>query len=130
MKVVVEREQYRMSADLQKNRVFLEAWGDIVDPDLFKYFADDWKKTCSEVRPGFTCLGDYTKVGVFFLKDSFAEGMKVIFEAGVHKVAVFWGKRILGRWTTEQAAEMACSEYAAKRKSFETRAEAEAWLEG
>jgi hypothetical protein len=129
MKVVVEREQYRMLADAQMNRVVLEAWGDIVDPEVFKHFADDWKNTCSHVGPGFTCLGDYTKVGVFFLKDLFSEGMKVIFEAGVHKVAVFWGKGVLGRWTAEQAAEMASTEYAAKRKSFESRAEAEAWLE-
>ena len=129
MRVVVERTQYRMLVDTQKNRVFLEAWGDIVEPELFKHFAADWKKTCSLVSPGFTCLGDYTQVGAFFLKDVFAEGMKVIFQAGVHKVAVFWGKKILGRITTEQSAALASSEYSAKRKSFETRAEAEAWLE-
>lgn len=129
MKVVVEREQYRMLADTEKNRVVLEAWGDIVEPELFKHFADDWEKTCSLVSPGFTCLGDYTQVGVFFLKDAFAEGMKVIFQAGVRKVAVFWGKKVLGKLTTEQAASMASIEYAARRKSFETRAEAEAWLE-
>lgn len=129
MRVVVEREQYRMLADTQKNRVFLEAWGDIVEPEIFKHFAEDWRKTCSLVSPGFTCLGDYTQVGVFFLKEIFAEGMKVIFEAGVRKVAAFWGKRILGKLTTEESAALASPEYAAKRKSFETCAEAEAWLD-
>lgn len=82
----------------------------------------------TQVSPGLTCRGDYTEVGVFFLKDIFSHGMKDIFNAGVHK-AVFWGKRVLGKWTTEQAPSLASSEYAAKRKSFETRAEAEAWLE-
>ena len=128
MKTVVEREHYRMSVDPVKNHVLFEAWGDCIDPELFVHFADDWRTACSHLTPGFTVLGDYTQVGVFFVKDSFAEGMKVIFESGVHKCAVFWGKGFLGRFTTERAAEMASDEYAARRKSFETRAEAEAWL--
>ena len=129
MRVVVEREQYRMLVDTQKNRVFLEAWGDIAEPKLLKHIADDWKKTCSLVSPGFTCLGDCTQVGAFFLKDQFAEAGKVLFEAGVRKVALCWGKGILGRRTTGQAAAMVSGQYAAKRKSFDTRAEAEAWLD-
>ncbi len=129
MRVVVEREHYRMSVDIMKNRVLFEAWGDIVEPELFVHFADDWRTTCSQVHPGFTVLGDYTSVGVHFLKDAFTDGMKVISEAGVRKVAVFWGTKILGRWTTEQAAAAASDGYASKRKSFNTRAEAEAWLD-
>ncbi|MFH1112769.1 MAG: hypothetical protein V1792_02500 [Pseudomonadota bacterium] len=129
-RVVVEREQYRMSIDSRNNRVLFEAWGDIVEPELFKHFADDWRKTCSQMNPGFTVIGDYTQVGAHFLKDEFSRGMKVISDAGVKKVAVFWGKRILGRYTTEQAAAAASDEYAAKRKSFVSRAEAEAWLDG
>ncbi len=130
MRVVVEREQYKISIDLQKNRAFFEAWGDIVEPELFKHIPDDWSKTCSQMRPGFTVLGDYTRVGAHFLKGEFSDGMKVVFDAAVKKVAVFWGKKILGRYTTEQAAAAASDEYAAKRKSFESRAEAEAWLDG
>ena len=72
MKVVVEREQYRMSADAQMNRVFLEAWGDIVDPELFKHFADDWKNTCSHVSPGFTCLEPVSKPQRHFFNTSIA----------------------------------------------------------
>lgn len=129
MRIVVEREHYRMSVDTLQNRVLFEAWGDLVEPSLFTNFADDWRKTCSEVRPGFTVLGDYTQVGAHFIKEQFSEGMKVIFESGVKKVAVFWGKGVLGRWTTEQAAAEASSGYAARRKSFDTRAEAQAWLD-
>ena len=128
MKSVVEREHYRMSVDPPNNRISFEAWGDCVEPELFADFGDDWKKACSYVQPGFTVLGDYTQVGVFFVREAFAKGMEVIFESGVHKCAVFWGDGVLGKFTTEQAAELASPEYAAKRKSFKTREEAEAWL--
>jgi hypothetical protein len=129
MTKIVEREQYRMSLDAAKNRILFEAWGDIVEPANFANFAADWKTVCSRMQPGFTVLGDYTQTGVFFLKDSFASGMKEIFQAGVRKVAVFWGNRVLGRWTTEQAAEAASAGYASRRKSFATRSEAEEWLD-
>jgi hypothetical protein len=126
---IVEREQYRISLDSNKNRLVLETWGDVVEPANFANYADDWKKACSMAKPGFTVLGDYTETGAFFLKEAFSAAMKEILLAGVRKVAVFWGSRILGRWTTEQAAEAASNEYAARRRSFATRAEAEGWLD-
>jgi len=128
MRILIEREQYKISVDVQKNRLFFEVWGDLVEPALLEHFADDWTQACSQVTPGFTLLCDYTQHGVLFIQDSFAKGMVAINEAGVYKVAAFYGKKILGRYTTEQAAAAASSEYATKRKSFETRAEAEAWL--
>ncbi len=129
MRQIVEREQYKISADPVKNRLYFQASGDLVDPLLFKHVADDWCMACSQMNPGFTILGDYSQVGVHFIKKEFTDGMKVVFDSGVKKVAVFWGKKVLGRWTTEQAAEAASTEYASKRRSFETRAEAEAWLD-
>ena len=129
MKTLVERDQYKISVDPVKNRLFFEAWGDLVEPEQFMHIPEDWSTACSHVSPGFTVLGDYSRVGVHIMKKESSEGMKVVFDAGVKKVAVFWGKKVLGRWTTEQAAEEASDKYAAVRKSFETRAEAEAWLD-
>ena len=129
MRQAIEREQYRMLVDDRKNRILFEAWGDIVEPAHFVHFAEDWQNVCAHMKPGFTVLGDYTRTGAFFLKDSFSKGMKAIYDAGVRKVAVFWGTQVLGKMTTELSAAAASSEYAAKRKSFKTRAEAEAWLD-
>jgi hypothetical protein len=129
MEVIVEREQYRIAVDRAKNRLLFEAWGDLIEAGQYKHIPDDWRTACSQVKPGFSVLGDYSRVGVHFMKRESAEGMKVVFDAGVKKVAVFWGVKVLGRWTTEQAAAEASDQYAAKRRSFENREEAEAWLE-
>lgn len=127
--IVMVREQYAISVNSQKNQLFLEMWGDVVEHGLFGSFPDDWKEACALVRPGFTVLADYTKVGVFALPQIWSEAQKVILRAGVEKVAVFWGKKLLGKLSTQESAKQASTEYAMRRRSFETREEAEAWLD-
>lgn len=129
MRVVVDRDQYKLSVDDTKNRLFLEVWGNLDDPKRFDNYLDDWEKALSHASPGFTLLADYTQTGVFFLPHIWKKAQLKIFQAGVSKVAVVWGKRILGKITTEQAAAEASTEYAERRRSFETLAEAEGWLD-
>ncbi len=129
MRTVVAREGYRITVDDSRNRLLFEVWGDVVDHGLFATILEDWRKACSVVRPGFTLLADYTQVGVFALPQIWSEAQALIVSAGVEKSAVFWGKRVLGRYATEKAAQDASTEYSMRRRSFETRAEAEAWLD-
>lgn len=129
MKDVVSKDRYRIYLDLDMNRLYLEVWDDVVDPELFAQFPEDIRKACTLLRPGFTLLADYTRVGAFFLPHIWEEAQAAVMEAGIAKSAVFWGKRLLGRMTTEESAKKASEEYARRRRSFETRAEAEAWLD-
>ncbi|MFC1835571.1 hypothetical protein ACFL2Q_12670, partial [Thermodesulfobacteriota bacterium] len=107
----------------------LEVWGDVVEATDFSQFPEDLRSVCALPGPGYTLLADYAGIGVFALPEIWERAQAFVFESGVKKVAVFWGAGILGRWATEQSAQGASPEYAALRRSFKAREEAEAWLD-
>jgi hypothetical protein len=129
MDTIVPKDGYSVKVDQNKNRLFLEMEGDVFERNKFENIPTEMKEGCRILKPGFTCLADFTKVKLFALPDIAAAVQKTILEEGVRKVASVWGEQLLAKMSISKAADSSGDAYVDRRRVFTERAEGEAWLD-
>ncbi len=119
---------YVMRIDTSKNRLRVKFFGDITDPAENKDIPANVKDACTRLAAGFTCLADFTEVGLFGLPDIAQQVQETLAVVHVRKVASVWSKEGFAKIVVQRSADHAAGGYAEKRKVFSDMAEAEAWL--
>ncbi len=129
MNEIGSTKNFRVAVDKSKNRMLLVLSGDAVGAKENQDAPLIVQKACTELRPGFTCLGDQTQLKLFALPDIAREIMKVMMNAGVGKVASVWAKESFSKVVVGFAAKATGDEYLLRRKSFTDIDSAKAWLD-
>lgn len=122
-------QNYVMSIDTQKNRVRVRLIGDLVDAAANNDLPAHLMDACSRLAPGFTCLADFTEIGLLGLPDIVREVQETLVKADLRKIASVWTKEGFAKVVIQRAAEQTGAGYSEKRKVFSDLGEAEAWLD-
>ena len=61
----ISHEYYELHYDDSKNRIYFNCMGDWTSRAVAPDFLTDWQSVMANCRPGWTLLGDLTKVGQF-----------------------------------------------------------------
>ncbi len=132
LKEVAASETFRVSVDIEKNRIYMEGYGFITAGEVNEPFVDAVKIAVGLLQPRFTCLADFRKVELLTL-DNIAETVqKMMLKTGMSRVAAVWGPQLLARMTVRKAALRVHSSegaYDYRRQEFDNVADAEAWLD-
>ena len=129
METVGSTEHCTISIDRQKNRIFLVFIGDILDPKTAEPIPGQTQKGCEQLKPGFTCLADFTQMRLLSLGDLAAKVQSTLLRADVKKVASVWSEDTFAKMVVDRSGEKVGSEYASRRKHFTDRTTAEKWLD-
>ena len=98
---------YVIEIDNSKNRLRIRFFGDILDAARNARVPADTKDAVSRLASGFTCLADFTEVGLLGLPDLAKQVQVTLLEAGVRKVASVWTKEGFSRLVVQRSAEQA-----------------------
>ena len=121
---------YKVSVDQVKNRLYMGFSGDVLTSATVSPLPGYVKAACAALKPGFTCLADFTDMKLLGLPDLVTTVQGTIMSAGVRKVASVWSDEGFAKFLVDSSAhKLASGEYEGKRKVFKSVAEAEDWLD-
>ena len=121
---------YRIAIDAARNRVYFWFIGDIMSAAGTKDLPSDTKRACEALKPGFTGLADFTEMNLLGLPDMAQQVQTILMDAGLARMASVWSKESFGKLIVDSTAQkVAGGAYEARRKVFDDRASAEAWLD-
>jgi len=130
MKEIGAGPHHRVEVDTAKNRIYLSFFGDALSDAAAAGLRDSIQVAISLMRPGFTALGDFTEMKLMGLPDVALQLQTSLSNAGVRKAASVWSHESFAKMLVDSSAQkVKGGEYVAKRKVFNNRAEAEAWLD-
>lgn len=121
---------YRLTVDKLKNRMYLWCFGELMSAAANEPMVSHVRDACTVLNPGFTVLADFLEVKLLGLPDITQRVQTALLNGGVGKVATVWNKESFSKLVVDSSADKIGDAYAAKRKAFANRAEAESWLEG
>ena len=87
------------------------------------------KEASSRLAADFTCLADFTEVGLLGLPDIAQQVQETLAAAHVRKVASVWSKEGFAKIVVQRSANHAAGGYSEKREVFSDLTVAEAWLD-
>jgi len=120
---------YRIAVDPMKNRMHTWYVGEFMRTEDNPRFLDHTKEACGRLKPGFTVLADMVDLKMMGLPDVAQLVQATLLDSGVARVAAVWSKESFSKLVVDSSAQKVGESYAGKRKSFASRAEAEAWLD-
>lgn len=124
-----EKDQYVISADVEKNRLILDFVGETKDPEKMPDYNKHVKEAVKKVAKGYTLLvilSENTKPPKLSLTKVMKESQEDFINAGVSKTAVFiHPKLILQRMTLTVVTKLS----GMNLKVFHEREAAEKWLD-
>lgn len=121
---------YRLAVDAGKNRIYVWAFGDILNTSGVAALPNDAKAACNTMKPGFTVLVDFTGVKLLGLPDMIQQLQSIMLEAGVRRITSVWSEESFAKFIVDSSAhKVKGGAYEEKRQAFMNRGEAEAWLD-
>ena len=120
---------YAMQVDIARNRLEIQFFGDLTDPKENENIPSETRDASERLTKGFTCLADFTKVGLLGLPDIAKQVQETLVQCGVGKVASVWSTEGFAKLVIQRSANQASGGYSEKRKVFSDLGEAEAWLD-
>ena len=122
--------KYRIAVDVAKNRLYTWFKGDLVADRDGVGLLENTRKACALLKPGFTSLTDFTEVTLLGLPDLMKTAQGILATSGVSKSATVWGDQLFAKRVVDaQAQKVKEGSFSDKRRAFQSRAEAEAWLD-
>ncbi|MFH0821863.1 MAG: hypothetical protein V2B18_03875 [Pseudomonadota bacterium] len=126
MKPVASNPFYTLFVEEQKRRVYLKIIGWWFNKDDVPNWLRDLETAAKMVRPGFTILTDLTEFKGGTQQPLHVEGQKLLIKAGLSKVGEVYAQ---GSIVARVQVKMAAEESGMNVRQFESRSEAEAWLD-
>jgi len=122
--------KYRIAVDVAKNRLYTWFKGDLVADRDGVGLLENTRKACTLMKPGFTSLTDFTDVTLLGLPDLMEKAQRILASSGLSKSAKVWADQLFARRVVDaQAQKVEEGSFSNKRRAFQSRAEAEAWLD-
>ncbi len=127
METIAQTSRYSISVDRNKNRMYLTLKGIWLNSDDFPNYKDDLRKATLELSIGYTILTDITQMNIpsDAVKKLHFEAQIIVIEAGLKKTAELEPTGLSRKVAFEEYAE----ESGMKRRGFNNKKEAEAWLD-
>jgi hypothetical protein len=129
MRGIGSTKNTRVAIDSMKNRLHVNLFGDALRADENQQVPAFVEQGCAQLKPGFTCLADYTQLKLFGLPDVARDVMAVMMRAGVRKVATVWPDESFAKLVLGSAAKDTGDAYLSKRQTFTDLDSAKAWLD-
>jgi hypothetical protein len=125
--IIAETEFYSIETDRVKNRAYLTFTGFCKDVDKMSNFLNDIEKATQGLTKGFTLLTDASqmKTPSKEVSDLHESSQKIWIEKGLLKTAEIIPESAMVQMTLKRYS----SSTGMKKKEFQNRVEAEAWLD-
>ena len=129
MQLFEEKDQYVISVDEKKNRVYFDFVGETKDPEKMPHYNEHVREALKKVQKGYTfmaILSENTKPPKLALTKIMKDSQIDLVNAGVSKAAVFVPpKLILQKMTLTVVTKLS----GMNLKVFDNREVAEKWLD-
>lgn len=124
--IIAKNDNYELAADSEKNRAYLKIIGFWRNPQEVSDYIEDWKKTLSHLKSGFTLLTDATEMKVHppEVKEVHAKAQDLIIGFGVKQVA-----EVLSNVFSTAQLDSVASDTTMPKKNFKSWEEAERFLD-